>query len=112
MAFLEREYSDSGVLATGGSDGTITLRTWNTDKTPEGSKALWEFVTLRAMKIRSLSGHGESRAPAVTALKFIGCVLLHCISTEFISFCDSGRAFVMARKRARHSCGVYQIDFL
>jgi len=34
--FLEREYSFLGVLATGGSDGTIMLRTWNPDHTPSG----------------------------------------------------------------------------
>jgi WD40 repeat protein len=74
MAFLEREYSHQGVLATGGPDGAITLRTWNTENTPEGFKAKWEFVTLRSMKIRSMNGQGDSRAPCVTALKFIGYV--------------------------------------
>jgi WD40 repeat protein len=39
MAFHEREYSNMGVLATGGFDGTITLRSWNADGTPAGEKA-------------------------------------------------------------------------
>jgi len=78
LAFHEREYSHIGVLATGGTDGTITLRTWNTDNTPEGSKACWEFVTLRSLKVRTPFGKVDSaRAPSVTALKFIGESLCH-----------------------------------
>ena len=69
MAFLEREYSHLGVLATGGPDGTITLRTWTADGTPEGEKAAWEFLTIRTMKVRMV---GQGRPPAITVLKFLG----------------------------------------
>ncbi|KAJ3720550.1 hypothetical protein C8R42DRAFT_671005 [Lentinula raphanica] len=77
MGFHEREYSHLGVLATGGSDGIITLRTWSVDNTPEGEKARWEFVTLRAMKVRAPVGRGIAPSPAVTALKFLGESLCH-----------------------------------
>ncbi|KAK7049866.1 Beige protein-like 1 [Paramarasmius palmivorus] len=74
LSFHEREYSNLGILATGGRDGSITLRTWTADGTPEGEKAKWELVTVRAMKVRpSPSG----RTPAVTALKFVGESLCH-----------------------------------
>lgn len=69
MAFHERDYSPLGVLATGGPDGSITLRTWTADGTPEGEKAKWEFLTIRTMKVRF---NGLGRPPAVTALKFLG----------------------------------------
>ncbi|EGO20076.1 hypothetical protein SERLADRAFT_374121 [Serpula lacrymans var. lacrymans S7.9] len=52
LAFHEREYSQLGVLATGGPDGAITLRTWNADGTPPGEKAEWEFVTITTLKHR------------------------------------------------------------
>jgi hypothetical protein len=71
LAFHEREYSHLGVLATGGSDGSITLRTWTTDGTPEGEAAVWEFLTIRTMKVRSV----VDRPPAVSALKFYGYVI-------------------------------------
>lgn len=74
LAFHEREYSHLGILATGGPDGTINLRTWTADGTPEGEKAQWEFVTVRTMKVRAV-GRGVSRPPSVTALKFLGSVL-------------------------------------
>ncbi|KAF9479125.1 beach-domain-containing protein [Pholiota conissans] len=74
MAFLEREYSHLGVLATGGPDGTITLRTWTADGTPEGEKARWEFLTIRTMKVTMVA---HSRPPAITALKFLGESLYH-----------------------------------
>ncbi|KAJ6464029.1 beach-domain-containing protein [Mycena sanguinolenta] len=73
LAFHEREYSPLGVLATGGSDGTITLRTWTTDGTPEGEAAVWEFLTIRTMKVRAV----VDRPPAVSALKFYGEELYH-----------------------------------
>ncbi|KAF7293071.1 hypothetical protein MIND_01206500 [Mycena indigotica] len=79
LAFHEREYSHMGVIATGGSDGSITFRTWTTDGTPEGEKAVWEFLTMRTMKIRgppSQNGTPE-RPPAVRALKFYGEDLYH-----------------------------------
>ena len=69
IAFHEREYSHLGVLATGGPDGSITLRTWTADGTPEGERAQWEFLTIRTMKVRML---GQNRPPSVTALKFLG----------------------------------------
>lgn len=71
MAFHGREYSSLGILATGGPDGSIILRTWTADGTPEGEKAKWEFLTIRTMKAR-IAGLG--RPPAITALKFLGCV--------------------------------------
>jgi WD40 repeat protein len=73
LAFHEREYSYLGVLATGGPDGSITLRTWTADGTPEGEKAKWEFLTIRTMKVRMT---GLGRPPAVTALKFLGRVIV------------------------------------
>ena len=72
IAFHEREYSHLGVLATGGPDGSITLRTWTADGTPEGERAQWEFLTIRTMKVRML---GQNRPPSVTALKFLGWVV-------------------------------------
>lgn len=73
LAFLEREYSHIGVLATGGPDGAITLRTWNTDNTPPGQRAEWEFVTMRIMRVRTHTpGNGSAKPPCVTSLKFIG----------------------------------------
>ncbi|KAH9476097.1 Beige protein-like protein 1 [Psilocybe cubensis] len=74
MAFHEREYSHLGVLATGGPDGSITLRTWTADGTPDGEKAQWEFLTIRTMKVRMV---GHNRPPAVTAIKFLGETLYH-----------------------------------
>ena len=71
LAFHEREYSDLGILATGGADGSITWRTWTADGTPAGEKAQWEFLEVRSMKIRGTEPR-EGRLPAVTALKFLG----------------------------------------
>lgn len=79
MAFHEREYSHLGVLATGGPDGAITLRTWTADGTPEGEKAQWEFVTIRTMKARMV-GRTVTRPPSITALKFIGSAIASCSS--------------------------------
>ncbi|KAF8635320.1 hypothetical protein AX17_003946 [Amanita inopinata Kibby_2008] len=76
MAFHERDYSQLGILATGGSDGTITLRTWTADGTPEGEKAQWEFVTVRTMKVRTLA-KGAGKPSAVTSLRFLGESLIH-----------------------------------
>lgn len=74
LSFHEREYTPVWVLATGSPDGTISLRTWNTDSTPEGEKAKWEFVTLKKLKLRTSGDGSEGRAfaPCVTALRFIG----------------------------------------
>ena len=73
LAFLEREYTAKGVLATAGPDGTIALRTWNTDHTPAGGKAEWRFRTLRELMVRK-TGVGRSRDIQITALKFVGYV--------------------------------------
>jgi hypothetical protein len=71
LAFHEREYSRHGVLATGGPDSSITLRTWTTDGTPENEKARWEFKTIRTMKAR-ITGRGVTRPPSITSLRFLG----------------------------------------
>lgn len=74
LAFLERDYCRLDVLATGGPDGTITMRTWNADDTPEGEKARWQFRTLRELKVKGPDGERQARGQAsvVTALKFVG----------------------------------------
>ncbi|KAF8233255.1 beach-domain-containing protein [Tricholoma matsutake] len=76
LAFHEREYSHRGVIATGGPDGSITLRTWTTDGTPDNEIAQWKFVTIRTMKARMV-GHGVTRPPSITSLKFLGESLCH-----------------------------------
>lgn len=76
IAFLEREYTAQGIIATAGSDGMIVLRTWNTDDTPAGGRAEWKFRILRELIVRK-SGAGRGRDIQVTALKFIGEVLYH-----------------------------------
>ncbi|EKM53226.1 uncharacterized protein PHACADRAFT_210920 [Phanerochaete carnosa HHB-10118-sp] len=79
MAFHEREFSKLPVLATGSPDGTITLRTWNTDNTPEGEKAVWKFVTLKKVKVKTPDGAAAPRGalPCITALRFVGESLYH-----------------------------------
>lgn len=86
MAFHEREYSNLGILATGGPDGTITLQTWTADGTPEGEKARWEFLTVRTMKVRAPIGRGVSRPASVTALRFLGLVCFPPCLDAFRSF--------------------------
>ncbi|PIL27451.1 hypothetical protein GSI_10600 [Ganoderma sinense ZZ0214-1] len=76
MAFLERDYCHTGLIATGAPDGTITFRTWNTDSTPEGEKAQWEFVSLKTLKVKSENRHRRA-IPCVTVLKFVGESLYH-----------------------------------
>ncbi|TBU31477.1 beach-domain-containing protein [Dichomitus squalens] len=76
LAFLERDYAHTDLIATGAPDGTITLRTWNPNSTPEGEKARWEFVTLKTLKVKSESRY-RSSTPCVTALKFVGESLYH-----------------------------------
>lgn len=78
MAFLERHYSRIGVLATGGPDGTITLRSWNTDATPPGQKAEWQFTILRVLKAEGEDGvrRAKREVPCITALKFVGSVFI------------------------------------
>ncbi|EAU86631.2 hypothetical protein CC1G_07289 [Coprinopsis cinerea okayama7 len=75
LAFHERDYSHLGILATGGPDGTITLRTWTADGTPVGEKAQWEFLVVRVLKARS--GGKSGRRSGVSALKFLGESLYH-----------------------------------
>ena len=74
IAFLERDYSHTDLIATGAPDGTITLRTWNADSTPEGERARWRFATLKTLKVKSEHRY-RSETPCVTALKFVGYVL-------------------------------------
>lgn len=101
LAFHEREFSHLGVIATGGSDGSITLRTWTTDGTPKGEKAVWEFLTIRTMKVRSV-GQGLDRPPAVSALKFCGYVSSYALRTIFQYCCredlyhgeETGKSFL------------------
>jgi hypothetical protein len=71
LAFLEREYTAQGIVATAGSDGTISLRTWTADDTSAGEKAEWKFRTLRELIVRK-AGSGRGRDIQITALKFIG----------------------------------------
>ncbi|OCH84794.1 beach-domain-containing protein [Obba rivulosa] len=87
LAFLERDYCRKDVLATGGPDGVITLRTWDADDTFEGEKAQWKFRTLRELKVKGLDGERQIRGQtsAVMALRFVGETLFH---GE-----DSGRTF-------------------
>ena len=80
MAFLERDYCHTGLIATGAPDGTITFRTWNTDSTPEGEKARWEFATLKTLSVKS-ENRNRRAIPCVTALKFVGYVV--CASLVF-----------------------------
>lgn len=75
IAFLERDYSSTDLIATGAPDGTITLRTWNANSTPEGEKAQWKFVTLKTLKVKSESRF-RSSIPCVTALRFVGYVYI------------------------------------
>ncbi|KAF7319608.1 hypothetical protein HMN09_00301200 [Mycena chlorophos] len=92
LAFHEREYSHLGVVATGGSDGSITFWTWTADGTPEGEKAVWEFLMMRTMKVRTPVAASASasstnlnvptillaeRPPPVSVLKFSGEDLYH-----------------------------------
>ncbi|THH31660.1 hypothetical protein EUX98_g2544 [Antrodiella citrinella] len=80
LAFHEREYSSQGLIATGAPDGTITFRTWNTNNTPDGEKARWEFVTLKTLKVKSPEGDGRllrNTSPCVTAVRFVGETLYH-----------------------------------
>jgi hypothetical protein len=81
LAFHEREYSHLGILATGHSDGSITIWTWNADGTPAGMQAQWEFVEVRRME----SGKGASDVTlgSVTALKFIGYADNSCVKRAY-----------------------------
>jgi len=65
MAFHEREYAQVGVLATGGADGSIMLRTWGVRGVGKG----WEWSVLREVKVRT--GEGGMRR-GVSAVRFIG----------------------------------------
>ncbi|KAI0746713.1 beach-domain-containing protein [Daedaleopsis nitida] len=76
IAFLERDYSHTDLIATGAPDGTIALRTWDANSTHEGEKAQWRFVTLKTLKVKSESRF-RSSIPCVTALRFVGESLYH-----------------------------------
>jgi hypothetical protein len=107
LAFLEREYAQVDILATGGSDGTIALRTWNTDATPPEAKAVWQFTTLRTLNIRedgdwlrSPAASPMPMASVVTALKFVGCVSsASLMSKEVRLIVDQGDALSRRRQR-------------
>ena len=88
LSFLEREYSHLGVLATGSVDGTITLRTWNTDDTSPGERAQWRFVTLRVMKVRNDSDE-RGRPATIVALKFVGCARIASSKTQVLILINS-----------------------
>ncbi|CCA74831.1 related to WD repeat and FYVE domain-containing protein 3 [Serendipita indica DSM 11827] len=68
LAFHEREWSKTGVLATG-SRGTVTLRSWNVEDSPPGETARWKWTTLHEYKCRKVD-NGDP--PTVTSLKFVG----------------------------------------
>ena len=72
LTFHEREYSHLDILVTGHNGGSVTLWTWNADRTPAGVQAQWEFVEVR--RIDSGEGASEGALRFVTALKFIGYV--------------------------------------
>ncbi|KAI0646236.1 beach-domain-containing protein [Trametes meyenii] len=76
LAFLERDYSHTDLIATGGPDGAISFRTWNSDSTPEGERARWQFTTLKTLKLKTESRF-RSSTPCVTSLKFVGESLYH-----------------------------------
>ena len=108
LAFLERDYSHTDVIATGAPDGTITLRTWNANSTPEGEKARWEFSTLKTLKVKSESRY-RSETPCVTALRFVGCVLLLLIlykyPRSFLAITTIGNHYIMERTLVRCTDG-------
>ena len=111
LAFHEREYCPTGVLATGAPDGSITLHTWNTDRTPEGEKAKWEIVPLRKLKLRVHEGENRATLPCVTALRFLGCVLVHhCKLTMFTLFHATGKHCITAKTQARCLLGSCRTD--
>lgn len=66
LAFHEREYSYKGILATGASNGSITLWTWEHINKAESERG-WTFTEVRRMKALPLPG---GRPPCITALKF------------------------------------------
>ena len=47
----ECDYSYLGVLANGGPNDPVTLRTWTADGTLEGEKSQWELLAIRTMKL-------------------------------------------------------------
>lgn len=104
LAFHEREYSRLGVLATGTNTGSIALRTWTTDGTPEGAKATWKFVTIRTLQCREgIDGH----VPKVTAMQFVGYVMSHLtlyLSTEL----SVGSHFSTEKIAGKSICGIFQ----
>ncbi|EKM77777.1 hypothetical protein AGABI1DRAFT_121854 [Agaricus bisporus var. burnettii JB137-S8] len=73
LAFHEREYSYKGILATGASNGSITLWTWEHINKTESERG-WTFTEVRRMKALPLPG---GRPPCITALKFYEERLYH-----------------------------------
>lgn len=98
MAFHEREWAKTGVLATG-SNGTITLRSWNADDTPDGETAQWKWVMLHEYKCKKVEG-GE--VPAVTALKFVGYVLFSSFYATLITLTGNRCIRVIVLERYTH----------
>lgn len=112
LAFHEREFVRQPVLATGSPDGTITLRTWSTDNTPEGEKAVWEIVTLKKMKVKTPDGSTALRGtlPCITALRFVGYVAFGPVS-DLPADTIVGRACTMVKTRVRFTLGICQTSF-
>ncbi|KAG8984948.1 hypothetical protein FRB94_005904 [Tulasnella sp. JGI-2019a] len=73
LTFHEREWSPVPILASGATDGTITIRTWNADSTEPGEKAKWEFITLHTLRCREENGVMSS----VESLRFASETLWH-----------------------------------
>ncbi|KAG8936117.1 hypothetical protein FRC02_004435 [Tulasnella sp. 418] len=65
LAFHEREWSPTPILASGGPGGTITLWTWNADNTPSGQRARWKLIPHHRLSYRKADAD-------VTALGFSG----------------------------------------
>lgn len=66
IAFHERDFSHLGILATGRTDGSVTLYTWNAEDTPKDAQAQWSFL-----KVRDLEAEKNTSA-SITSLNFIG----------------------------------------
>ncbi|KAF8315416.1 beach-domain-containing protein [Clavulina sp. PMI_390] len=83
MSMHERETSLVPVLACGGANGVITLRTWNANDPSSVSASggpiqkktsNWRIKTLRQLKLRKEVADGRW-TPGVTALEFVGEML-------------------------------------
>ncbi|KZT37329.1 beach-domain-containing protein [Sistotremastrum suecicum HHB10207 ss-3] len=65
LAFHEREYSRRGVLAAGGDNGIVILRTWAWRSDDNGHDG-WRFETLRELKSR------KEDSSRISAVRFVG----------------------------------------